>query len=356
MRLLGNSKKMAKAAGIIVLAAMLFTGCGTKTEKEPTGAAPGDASTTAEASGGTAAQPAEENSLGGYPEKVVQFIVVRGAGGGTDNVARAVASDLEGKIGQPVVVMNVEGGDGLIGTNEALNADPDGYTFAVLGSTEVPNLLVNGQGAKFNQDDVKAVCQLASKGNVLMLKKGSQFQTLDEFIEYGKQNPGRITMGVAGGNNTYLAVELSKALGIEATVVNGNNGNELYAQVLGGHIECAILGTQFYQNAMDEGMVVLGSTESRVEDIEGQPKTFKQQGYDCVIETFTYLAAPAGVPDEICKYMSDSIGQLMEEGLKDKIDEMGQGGDYVPMEEMETYVKDYNQKMIDLYTVIKESK
>ena len=351
MKLLENRKSMFKMAGITVLIMALLAGCGAKKEQEPPAA-----ETAASVGAEKNVAKSKEDSLDGYPEKVVQFIVVRGAGGGTDNVARAVAADLEEKIGQPVVVMNVEGGDGLIGTNEALNAEPDGYTFAVLGSTEVPNLLVNGQGVKFTQDDVKAVCQLASKGNILILKKGSQFKTLDEFIEYGKQNPGRITMGVAGGNNTYLAVELSKALGIETTVVNGNNGNELYAQVLGGHMECAILGTQFYQNAMDEGMTVLGSTESRMEDIEGQPKTFKQQGYDCAIEAFTYLAAPAGVPDEICKYMSDSVGQLMEEGLKDKIDEMGQGGDYVPMEEMETYVKDYNQKMIDLYTIIKESK
>lgn len=304
----------------------------------------------------SASAPGNENTpsaLDGYPNKVVQFIVVRGAGGGTDSVARTVATELEGKLGQPVVVMNVEGGDGLIGANEALNAEPDGYTLVVLGSTEIPNLLVNSEGVKFTVDDIKPICQLAGKSNILLLKKGSQFSTIAELVEYGQANPGKITIGVAGGNNTYIGLQMAEALGFEATIVNCNNGNELYAQVLGGHIECAAIGTQFYQNAIDEGMTVLGDTENRTEDKEGAAPSFVQQGYDLVIETFTYLAAPASTPDEICQYMSESIGELMEEGLMTKIDEVGQGGKYMPMNEIGQFVAEYNQKMIETYEEIK---
>lgn len=170
--------------------------------------------------------------------------------------------------------------------------------------------------------------------------------------EYGKANPGKITLGVPGGNNTYVGLQIAAALGFEATIVNGNNGNELYAQVLGGHIECAALGSQFFQNATDEGMLVLGDTENRTEDKEGAAPTFVQQGYDLVIETFTYLLASAETPDEICTLISDSVGELMDAGLKDKLDEIGQGGKFTPMDEMGPYVKEYNQKMMDTYNEI----
>ena len=68
-------------------------------------------------------------SLEGYPKQPITFIVNRAAGGGTDVCARAVATAIKKDLGYTTVVNNLEGGDGLIGANEALNAKPDGYTF-----------------------------------------------------------------------------------------------------------------------------------------------------------------------------------------------------------------------------------
>ena len=63
-----------------------------------------------------------------YPEKTIQIIVNRGPGGGSDTTARMISAELEKVLGTSVVVLNQEGGDGVIGMNAAASAKPDGYS------------------------------------------------------------------------------------------------------------------------------------------------------------------------------------------------------------------------------------
>ena len=108
---------------------------------------------------GGAKEPATAD-MSNYPSKSITFIVNRGAGGSTDLVARAVANSIQHDKGITTAVVNYEGGDGLIGVAELMNSAPDGYTFCVIGCTEIPNMLANFEEAGFTKEDLFPVCHL----------------------------------------------------------------------------------------------------------------------------------------------------------------------------------------------------
>lgn len=292
-----------------------------------------------------------------YPNKPITFIVNRAAGGGTDVCARAVATAIQKDLGHTTVVNNLEGGDGLIGANEALTANPDGYTFMIVGSTEIPNLLVNAPGARFTRDDLVPVCQVTSKSRFLVLKPGSPFSDLDSFVSYAKANPGKLTIAISGGNTVYGAVLIEETLGIDLTVVNAGSGNNAFTMVLGGHVDCAELDPQYYPNCMNEKMIVLGDTDDRTEHVADAADTFKSKGLDIVDTTFNYILAPKGTPDEYVKAVSDMVGELYEKhDLASAIGKTGQKAHYTPSDQFKDSYFAYVDKMMSLYQKINASK
>lgn len=301
---------------------------------------------------------AEEGSTAKkYPSKPITFIVNRAAGGGTDVCARAVATAIQKDLGYTTVVNNLEGGDGLIGANEALTAKPDGYTFMIVGSTEIPNLIVNFPEAKFTRDDLVPVCQVTSKSRFLALKPGSPFSDLNSFVSYAKANPGKLTIAISGGNTIYGAVLIEEALGIDLTVVNAGSGNNAFTMVLGGHVDCAELDPQYYTNCVNENMTVLGDTDDRTEHVADAADTFKSKGIDIVDTTFNYILAPKGTPDEYVKAVSDMVGELYEKhGLADAIAQTGQKAHYSPTDQFKDVYFAYVDKMMQLYQKINADK
>lgn len=340
----------------------LVAGCGAKNSAESVPASEQPPSQTVAAETNAPSEAAEDKGEAAevgtvpadYPAaQTITFIVNRAAGGAVDTVARAVATDIQSEKGYTTVVQNLDGGDGLIGANEGINAKPDGYTFLVLGSTEIPNLLVNFEEAQFTAEDMVPVCQLTSKSKILVLKPNSQFASLDEFVAYAKEHPGELTIAIPGSNTAYGPKLIEEALGIELTVINAGSGNAAYTMALGGHVDCAEIGAQFFENAKAENMFVLGDTGERMDHTEDGADTFKSQGYDLVDTNFNYILAPKGTPEPIVKAMSDLIGQLINEG------EMGtallntkQGLDYKGYEEFSDAFEANLERMIAIYSTI----
>lgn len=297
------------------------------------------------------------SALKGYPKKPIQFIVNRAAGGATDAVARAVSTSLQKDFKLVSVVQNLEGGDGLIGANEAMGAKPDGYTFMIVGSTEIPNILVNFRGATFTAADVVPVCKLTSKSTILVMKPNSKLITIEKFVDYAKAHPGEITIAIPGSNNAYGPMKIEDAFGIKLTIVNAGSGNAAYQQVLGGHVECALIGSDSYSNAVAEKMVVLADTANRKKHLANAADTFLSKGINIVTENFNYICAPKGTPKAIVKFISDSVKKSISEGSLGKaLVNTKQGINYMDYKKFPSYYKDYVASMMDMYTRIKQSK
>ena len=146
-----------------------------------------------------------------YPSKPIRYIVPVAAGGGNDMIARVVTERWGALLGQPFIVDNQGGGGGVIASQTTARAAPDGYTLmqgyvATHGTTPATR--------RIPYDPIKQFTPIGMIGatpNVLVVNANLPVQTLKEFVDYLKRNPGKVSYGSAGpGSLTHLTMELLK--------------------------------------------------------------------------------------------------------------------------------------------------
>ena len=146
-----------------------------------------------------------------YPNKPIKLIVPFPAGGTSDLMGRMIADELGKALKQPVVVENVGGAGGVIGTERGAKAAPDGYTLIQTGVGQ--NAVAHGLNPKVAYDSVKDfihITQVHSGPNVLVVHPSTPFNTFKELIDYGKANPGKLSYGYTPAASGHMAMELLK--------------------------------------------------------------------------------------------------------------------------------------------------
>lgn len=155
--------------------------------------------------------PAASWAQGAFPSRPIKYIVPVAAGGGSDLIGRALAEQVARALGQPVVVENIGGGGGVIACQTTMRAAADGYTlmqgYVATHGTAPATRRVPYDALK----DFTPVGMIGSTPNVLVVNANTPANTLAEFIQYVKRNPGKISYGSAGaGSLTHLTAELFK--------------------------------------------------------------------------------------------------------------------------------------------------
>ncbi len=151
-----------------------------------------------------------ESRAQNYPDRPVKIIVPFPAGGTADAVPRLVADFLSKKWGQPVVIENRTGAAGNIGAEAAFRADPDGYT---LLSAPPPPLVINQSlypKLGYDANKFEPIIVMAQVPNALIVNPDKvKASTVAEFIDYVKNNPGKVTSATQGnGTTSHLTSEL----------------------------------------------------------------------------------------------------------------------------------------------------
>ena len=178
-----------------------------------------------------------------YPSQPIRIIVPAAAGGVLDVVVRRLTDKLSRSLGQPIVVDNRPGANGLIGADAAARAKPDGYTVFFAAA----NVLCANPAlySKLPYDPVRdfAPVTLGARGNpILLVSPRLPVKTLPEFIAYAKARPGQVTYGSpAIGSAQHLAAKLLEQLaGIDMVHVPYKNQPQVIVDLIGGHIDMAI--------------------------------------------------------------------------------------------------------------------
>jgi len=177
-----------------------------------------------------------------WPARPVRFIVPFAAGGPLDIVARLIAQWLSDRLGGQFVVENRAGAGGNIGTEAAIRAIPDGYTFLVVGASNAINPSLY---AKLNFDPVRDLVPVAGIGRgpgVMEINPSVPTKTVPEFIAYAKANPGKITMA-SGGVGTYqhLSGELFKMMtGVDLIHVPYRGSGPALIDLVSGQVQMMI--------------------------------------------------------------------------------------------------------------------
>ena len=143
-----------------------------------------------------------------YPTRAVRVIVPYPAGGTTDIMARLVANYLSEKLGQTFVIENKPGGGTNIGTQEVINAAPDGYTLLIPSPANAINATLYKQLPFDYLRDTVPVAGIARVPNVMEVNPEVPVKTVQEFIDYAKKNPGKLNMASSGnGSSIHLSGE-----------------------------------------------------------------------------------------------------------------------------------------------------
>jgi tripartite-type tricarboxylate transporter receptor subunit TctC len=193
--------------------------------------------TTAGAAALGLAAPAVLRAQTAWPDKPVKLIVPFAAGGGTDLVARPWAEKLQQAFGQQFVVENRGGASGIIGTEAAAKAAPDGYTFLVSSNTSTINVPL----LRKVPYDPKSLVPIARVGDVVtgfVIVPQAGPKTFPEMIDYLKKNPEKLSFGSSGpGTGPHLRMEmLQYKAGVKFLHVPYRGGADAMTDILAGNI------------------------------------------------------------------------------------------------------------------------
>ncbi len=176
----------------------------------------------------------------GFPNRPITMIVPYGAGGGSDQVSRAMAIALEKVIGVPIKVVNKPGGSGVAGLSSFFMARPDGYTITE-HIDDAATLYASGIIKENPSEKWYPVCiaQIAFS-QIYVRPDDKRFPNWDAFVKYAKENPGKIKLAnVAnvGSMERVVTSLLEKDQGIKLTQVSFDKPAERYGALVGGHVD-----------------------------------------------------------------------------------------------------------------------
>jgi len=174
-----------------------------------------------------------------YPSRPVR-VVVAAATGGPDIVARVVAAELQAQMGQPFVVENQPGANGMVGANIVAKSAPDGYTLLVYSSGFVINPAVHKSMPYDTEKDFTPVTNLVSNGGLFFaVANNIPPKTLQEFISFARQSPQPLAYSTPGvGNTWHLAMEVfNNMTGIKMTHIPYKGGGPATAALASGEVQ-----------------------------------------------------------------------------------------------------------------------
>ncbi len=288
-----------------------------------------------------------------YPRKNISVIVPYGAGGGTDTQARLFLSFVEKTIGKPVIIVNKPGARGEIGNTAIFNAKPEGYMLGVLAYPDSTALEVYKE-VKYNASEFIYIASYTKSPVVLIAKKDGPLKDLEGFIAYAKKNPGKITVSMAADSHTLATVFLQNEAGIKVTPVFYKSGSKALNGLLGGHVDAAMIATQFGVVAESQGFPVIGvAGDERVPKLPNSP-TFKEKGYNLKVMQSRILVAPKGTPEDVVKVLTEACNKAAEEKeLRAKIENLGEVYHFLSEDALVSYVNDTNAQVTK---AVKENK
>ena len=325
-------KKYGMILAALTAAAMFaFSGCG-NASSAPTQAAPAETKTEAakeESSEAAAAEEKKEEAADGSFEfkEPINVIVPFKAGGTSEQQIRIMQPYLEKELGTTLVIINSDGGSGVLGTTEYLNNyKPDGYSILYTLATPVVYKPLTGD-TSYTWADLQAVSKTMSLPMYLILSNESQFQSGEEIIEYIKANPGKFSYAnVGNGGNGHLAfASFLAGEGLDAKSVPYSGGTaECYTSIIGKECDAAVYGQADLLAHDDTHAAINLGSKSEVESLKDVP-TLAELGYEGYetnnLGGFIYNKA---VSAEAVKAFDAAVGKVLSDPAF--IEEAGKAG------------------------------
>src|SRR5688572_27310561 len=285
-----------------------------------------------------------------YPSQQIRIICPFPAGGGTDLTARLLGEQIQKILGQTVVVDNRTGASGMIGTEAAARAKPDGHTLLVASGELALNPHLYPKMAYDWDRDLQPITLLVKVPNVMAVNADVPAKNVAELIAHAKQNPGKLTFSSSGvGNPQQLTGELfNKLAGVQIRHVPYKGAAPQIADVAGKHITMTFVSIGAAKPFIDTQRIrAIGVTSAtRVSALPDVPAIAEHPPLAAfeLVNFFGFLG-PAGMPDPVLRKVNAAAVQTMKmPDLVAKFRSMGFEPAPNSPEEFRQFIRDENAK------------
>ncbi|HAT1581785.1 TPA: tripartite tricarboxylate transporter substrate binding protein [Raoultella ornithinolytica] len=246
-----------------------------------------------------------------FPTAPVKIEVGAAAGGGMDIVARALAERLSPLLGQPVLVSNRAGAGGAIAMMALKNAQPDGYTLAL-----VPSWTLSYQpliSTHYRAEDFTLLAVLYRSPDALIARADTPWNSLSQMLDSARNEQKTLLFASQSPVDQLIINWLARQTGNKIAALPTRGGGEMIPKLLGGHVDFAYSATMHTQYVSSGKMKVLASLTDQRQSIAPDVPTLKEQGWDIAINTFFIVVLPAGVPQAITERLSSAFADIMRD-------------------------------------------
>ncbi|MEX0730131.1 MAG: tripartite tricarboxylate transporter substrate binding protein [Aquisalimonadaceae bacterium] len=290
-------KKVKVAAGTVAAGAILATGISTSTASD-------------------------------FPDRPMSVIVSYTAGGATDFQARIATMAAQEFLDQPMVIVNRPGAGGQVGWNHLVqNGGSEGYDLAAYN---VPHFIAQSiqYDTHYNIDNLEPIANWGVDPAVLIVAKDSPFDTVEDLVEYAKENPGRVTVSGAGQfvGHHIATLQLENAADIDLKYVPTSGGVDALRFVMGGQVMAGFNNLSDAYRSRDR-LKILGIADlERDEDFLPDVPTFRERGIDIDDSSVNFrgIMTRKGVPEDRLEMMSEKIVEMFDDKrIRNKMKEGG---------------------------------
>ena len=268
---------------------------------------------------------------GVYPSKPVRLIVPFAPGGSNDIMARITAQKFTETFGQQVIVDNRAGASGIVGTDIAAKAPPDGYTLLMMSLTLAVNPSLYRKLPYQTEKDLAPVTLVASAPLMLAVHPSLPAKSVKEFIAFAKANPGKLNFGSGGpGTTPHLAGEMLKMMTkVQMTHVPYKGGGPALADLVGGQIHLMLENIPSTLPHVKTGrlraLAVSGLERSPLVPDLPTLNEAGLKGYEIV--GWNGLFVPSGTPRNIIAYLHGlTVKALAQPDVKARLATLGAEG------------------------------
>ena len=283
------------------------------------------------------ALPAQAETPGkpdGFGKRPITMIVPYGAGGGSDQLARAMAEAMEKAAGLSFQVVNKPGGGGTAAIPDFMIARPDGYTILEAIDDAVTSYAAGDIKENPAKDWIPICLTQITFSQIYVRTDDDRFPNFEAFAKYAKDNPGKITVanvGKAGSMELVSMSQLQDATGIETKQIAFDKPAERYGALIGGHVDALFEQPGDVRNFVEAGQIkpILTFLNDRPKLFADVPTTREVGGDFEPLTRFRGFYVKAGTPDDVVNYLeavchdafnTDSYQKFNKENYMDIID------------------------------------
>jgi tripartite-type tricarboxylate transporter receptor subunit TctC len=271
-----------------------------------------------------------------YPQRPITLIVPFAAGGAADTTGRILADAMSKELGQTVIVENIGGAGGTVGSTRGMRAEADGYTIG-LGhmGTHAASVAINPNLAYDPRRHFEYLGLISTTPNIIFVRRDFPASTLKEFIAYAKAKGNKLTMGHSGiGAASHITcILLFQLIDAQPTYVSYRGFGQTINDILSGSIDgsCDLVASVSPHVATGKVKAFVVAADDRSPAVPDVPSAAEAGLPDFKAETWTGLYAPRNTSAPILARLREAVAKSLDAPLVQK--RLGNVGATVPKPE-----------------------